>query len=151
MRSDPQENAEALTAYADYESQLTVRHLEIGCFLVMALMPAGVVLDYFVYPQKIVFFLVLRLICVLLTVLVWLFVRASISKKFHRLLGLFVALLPVFFICWMIYATKVPTSPYSGFNLSLLAIALIMRWSVELSAIASALVFRRRPLPSGCS
>jgi len=141
VRSDPQENAEALTAYADYESQLTVRHLEIGCFLVMALMPAGVVLDYFVYPSQIGFFLALRLVCVLLAVLVWWFVRAPISKRFHRLLGLIVALLPVFFICWMIYATKDPTSPYyAGLNLSLLAIALIMRWSVELSAIASALV-----------
>ena len=141
MKSNPHKNAEALTAYADYESQLTVRHLEIGCFLVMALMPAGVVLDYFVYPAKLGFFLALRLVCVLLAVLVWRFVRAPISKQFHRLLGLFVALLPVFFICWMIYATKDPTSPYyAGLNLSLLAIALIMRWSVDLSVIASALV-----------
>ncbi len=141
MKLDPQRNAEAVTAYADYESQLTAKHLEIGCFLVMALMPAGVLLDYFVYRGQIGLFLVLRLTCVLLTMLVWLFVRSPISKRFHRLLGVFVALLPAFFICWMIYATKDPASPYyAGLNLSLLAIALIMRWSVDLSAIASALV-----------
>ena len=138
MKLDPQRNAEAVTAYADYESQLTAKHLEIGCFLVMALMPAGVLLDYFVYRGQIGLFLVLRLTCVLLTMLVWLFVRSPISKRFHRLLGVFVALLPAFFICWMIYATKDPASPYyAGLNLSLLAIALIMRWSVDLSAIAS--------------
>jgi signal transduction histidine kinase len=158
VKSDSRRNAEALKAYADYESQLTLRQLEIGCFLVMALMPAAGILDIFVYPKNLVYFLTLRLICVLLTVLVWGAVRNSVAHKSHRLLGLLIALLPVFFICWMIYVTQGPISPYyAGLNLSLLAIALIMRWSVDLSVVASVLVLAmylaacllRGPVPQG--
>jgi signal transduction histidine kinase len=61
--------------------------------------------------------------------------------RFHRSLGLVVALLPVIFICWMINATDGARSPYyAGINLILLAIALIMRWSVDLGVLASVLV-----------
>lgn len=138
MKSSIQHRAEALRAYADYESHLTGRHLAVGCYLVMALMPAGVILDYFVYPDHVGHFLILRLVCSLLAFMVWAFLRVPASQKFHHWLGLYVALLPVFFICWMIYKTEGPASPYyAGLNLSLLAIAFIMRWSVSLSVIAS--------------
>ena len=147
MKSDTQKNAQALRAYADYEGQLTARQLEVGCFLVMALMPAAGILDFFNGSDAALRgrFLTLRLVCVLLTLLVWMIVRASIRHRPHRLLGLslglFIALLPVFFICCMIYLRDGPASPYyAGLNLSLLAIALIMRWSVDLSVIASVLV-----------
>jgi signal transduction histidine kinase len=141
VKTDFQKDAVALKAYSEYESRLTLRHLEIGCFLVMGLMPAAGILDVFVYPAKLSSFFTLRLVCVLLTVLVWGAVRTSGSQKSHRFLGLLIALLPVFFICWMIYKTEGLASPYyAGLNLSLLAIALVMRWSVDLSVFASALV-----------
>ena len=46
MENNILDNREALKAYADYERQIYVRHLEVGSYLVMALMPAGIVLDY---------------------------------------------------------------------------------------------------------
>jgi len=145
-KADEQRNARALKAYADYEGQLTNRHLRIGCFLVMTLMPAGVILDYFVYPELLGRFFLLRLASMIVAGLVWFFLRSPASQRFHRALGLFIALLPVFFICWMIYAAPADQggaagSPYyAGLNLSLLAIAFVMRWSVDLSILASVMV-----------
>jgi signal transduction histidine kinase len=130
--------AEILQTYADYERQITIRHLEIGCYLVMVLMPAGVLLDHYVYPDKIAFFLRLRLFSSVMAMGVWGLLRTEISKKFHWLLSLVIALIPAFFICWMIYATEGPYSPYyAGLNLVLLSVALVMRWSVDLSVTAS--------------
>ena len=160
--ADIQNSGEVLKAYADYESQLTGRHLRIGCFLVMTLMPAGVVLDYFVYPEELGHFFLLRLASVIVAGMVWAFLRSPVSQRFHRALGLFIALLPVFFICWMIYAAPADQggaagSPYyAGLNLSLLAIAFVMRWSVDLSILASVMVLGmylaacllRGPLPA---
>lgn len=141
MKNKGQIQAEVLQTYAEYEHQITAKHLEIGCYLVMALMPAGVVLDHFVYPDKAGFFFQLRLCSAFLALGLWSVLRTEFSKKLHWLLSLVIALIPAFFICWMIYATEGPASPYyAGLNLVLLAIALVMRWSVDLSVTASLLV-----------
>jgi two-component system sensor histidine kinase PhcS len=134
-------NAEALKAYADYERQIYVKHLEFGSYLVMALMPVGVVLDFFVYPNKVTYFLTLRLACALLAGGLLLVLHSPLKHKIVQFLSLMVALLPAFFICWMIYATDGVTSTYyAGLNLILLSVALVMRWSVGLSVAASILV-----------
>ena len=141
MKNKGQIQAEVLQTYAEYERQITARHLEIGCYLVMVLMPAGVFLDHFVYPIQAGFFFQLRLCAAFLALGLWGLLRTEFSKRFHWLCSLVIALIPAFFICWMIYATTGPTSPYyAGLNLVLLAIALVMRWSVDLSVTASALV-----------
>ncbi len=97
---------DALKAYADYERQIYIKHLEIGCYLIMTLMPLGVVLDFFVYPEKVGYFLTLRLACAALGGVIWMVLRTPLSQKIHQLLSLLIALLPSFFICWMIYATQ---------------------------------------------
>jgi len=134
-------DAKAKHAYADYERLNYLRNLEVGSYLVMALMPAGVVLDYFVYPQKIAFFFTLRLFAALLAVLIWLILQTWLRNKISRYLSLALALNPAFFICWMIYDTEGVNSPYyAGLNLVLLSVALVMRWSADLSVTASAVV-----------
>jgi len=135
------QNARAeLQAYAKYEREIAVRHLRVGCWLVIALMPAGVLLDSFVYPDKVAYFLILRLACCVLEAGLLLLLRTPLSKRMPEVMALGVALLPVFFICWMIYDTQgAVSSYYAGLNLILLAIALVMRWSVGLSVWALAL------------
>lgn len=142
MSNNKQQTADVLQTYADYERQITLRHLAIGCYLVMVLMPAGVVLDYFVYRKEAFpFFFLIRLFSSVLAFAVWLLLRTEFSKRMHRQLSVVVALIPAVSICWMIAATDGPHSPYyAGLNLVLLAIALVMRWSVDLSVTASALV-----------
>ena len=138
MNHNLQKNPEVLRTYAAYEREITIKHLAFGCYLVMLLMPVGVVLDYYVYPDKVAYFLKLRLLSTLLAGVVWCILRTSLSQKIHRLLSVIIAVLPAFFICWMIYATEGPYSPYyAGLNLVLLCVALIMRWTVGLSITAS--------------
>jgi signal transduction histidine kinase len=133
LQSAPEE----MQAYAAYEKQITIRHLRVGCWLVIALMPAGFLLDSFVYPAKVGYFLALRLACSALEGAVLLLLRTPLSQRISQLLCLVVALLPVFFISWMIYATEGPVSSYyAGLNLILLAIGLVLRWSVGLSVWA---------------
>jgi two-component system sensor histidine kinase PhcS len=143
VKSNPPESAQALDAYAEYENRITRRHLEVGCLLVMVLMPLGALLDYYVYHDHVWSFLGMRFLCSLLEGLLLLSLRSRVFvwQNFHRQFGLVIAMLPVVFICWMIYATDGPLSPYyAGINLILLAIAFIMRWSVDLSVFASCLV-----------
>jgi signal transduction histidine kinase len=113
----------------------------IAAALVVFLMPAGVILDYAVYEQDIGYFFLLRLICSALAAVLWyLHVRPS-TQKYYRLLGLPIALLPAFFITVMIWTVEGPKSPYyAGLNLILLAVSVVVRWSVRESIIAAASV-----------
>jgi signal transduction histidine kinase len=128
-----------LASLEDYESQITSRHLKVGCLLVIFLMPAGVLLDAFVYPEKLSEFWTLRYTCSLLAAALLAVLYLPIRPRFYAGIGLLIALLPVAFICWMIKETEGGASPYyAGLNLVLLAIAFVLRWSVGLSAAALA-------------
>lgn len=126
--------------FAAYERDVTLRHLRVGALLVAALMPAGVSLDYAVYRQHVLYFLILRLVCTVVEVGIWFLLFTRLTRRFPYATGLVIALLPVFFICWMITVTEGAASPYyAGLNLILLAIALVLRWSFGLSVGALAL------------
>jgi two-component system sensor histidine kinase PhcS len=141
VKSKAFHNEEVRRAYQDYERQIYVRHLVVGSYLVMLLMPAGVVLDYFVYPAYLPYFFALRMASAALGGCVWLALRTKLREKVPRYLSLVLALMPAFFICWMIYASEgVLSTYYAGLNLILLSVALVMRWSADLSITASVLV-----------
>jgi signal transduction histidine kinase len=124
-----------------YEVEVTARHLQVGCWLIVFLMPVGVALDYFVYPQHLLFFLSLRLSCAMLALIGWTLYRTGIGQGHPQTLGLALAMLPAFFISWMIYDIRDPGSPYyAGLNLVLVSMALVLRWEVRLGVIASFLV-----------
>ena len=138
MTMDLKKIPEALRAYEDYERSTNLRHLNIGCWLVMILMPAGTVLDHFIYPKQVEFFFDLRLICAACGAIIWLILRTNIRNKIDRTLCLFVGLTPAFFMCLMIYATEgVNSTYYAGLNLVLLGVSFIVRWSVDLSLAIS--------------
>ncbi|HWQ92837.1 MAG TPA: histidine kinase dimerization/phospho-acceptor domain-containing protein, partial [Clostridia bacterium] len=127
--------------YAEYESRITIQHLRVGCLLVMALMPAGIVLDFFMYRDHVPFFLGLRLTCSALEACIWLCLTTAWGRRQQRQLGLLTALFPAFFISWMIGVTEGWSSPYyAGLNLILLAIAFVLRWSVGLSLLAASII-----------
>lgn len=150
-------NDASKTPLAPPTSALAVEAVErlqtgkIACWLVILLMPAGILLDYFVYgdskdyKQYLPLFLGLRLTCSALAVgLLALHFRNWEAQEYrlfgipvHRLLGLPIALLPAFFISWMIMKTEGFTSPYyAGLNLIVLAVSVVVRWAVWESVIA---------------
>ena len=124
--AEPADNTrpDASLKYSGYEIEVTARHLRVGCWLIVFLMPAGVVLDYFVYPERLWFFLLLRLTCSALGLTGWALYRTRQVLQRPQNLGLFLAMLPAFFISWMIYDVGDPTSPYyAGLNLVLVSMA----------------------------
>ncbi len=124
-------------AFAVQERQDRLHTGKIACLLVVFLMPLGIALDYFVYPQDKDFFLVMRLVCCALAGGLWFLHTTQFGYRHYRLLGIPIALLPAFFIAWMIYATEGPGSPYyAGLNLILLAVSVVVRWNVTESLIA---------------
>lgn len=132
----------ALLHASGYEVEVTARHLRVGCWLIVVLMPVGVALDYFVYPERLRFFLLLRLVCSLLAFIGWLLYRSQVGLRHPQALGLILAMLPAFFISWMIYDVGDPASPYyAGLNLVLVSMALVLRWEVRLGVVASVMVF----------
>ena len=124
-------------AFVTHERQERIYTGKIASALVVFLMPAGITLDYFVYPNHLPFFLILRLACSVLAGGLWFLHTTQFGYRHYRQLGIPIALLPAFFIAWMIYATDGPISPYyAGLNLILLAVSVVVRWNAVESMIA---------------
>jgi signal transduction histidine kinase len=129
-------------AFVANERQERIWSGKVACALVMALMPAGVVLDWFVYPEHLPEFLRLRMLCSGAGLALWYLHKSSFGQRHYRWLGIPVAILPALFISWMIFATEGPESPYyAGLILILLAVNAIVHWSIGESLIATAIVF----------
>ena len=146
MQTDSKLNpAELRPAFMKYERGVRIRNYKVGCMLALIFMPAGASLDYFVfndtqYHDKVLQFLELRLLCSLLLGGIWALLHFKPQLKVYRVLGLLVALLPLFFISWMIYDTTGAASPYyAGLNLVMLGAALLLRWTLLDSILVFAL------------
>ncbi len=129
-------------AFISSERQERIRSGKVACALVMVLMPAGVILDLFMYPDRVREFFQLRLICSGLAA-TWLALhQTSFGLRHYRLLGVPIAILPGFFISWMIFVTEGPLSPYyAGLILVLLAVTAIVHWSTAESLLALAVLY----------
>jgi signal transduction histidine kinase len=130
-------NTDFAAAFVANERQERLHTGKIACMLVIVLMPAGIALDYFVYPKNLGGFLVLRLMCSLLAAGLWFLHTTQFGYRHYRLLGIPIAWLPTFFMAWMIYSTEGPNSPYyAGLNLVILAVSAVVRWNTKESLIA---------------
>ena len=124
---------EALQAHERAERSHTGR---IASLLVVFLMPAGITLDYFVYPGHVGQFLVLRLLCSALGLLLWFLHTTEIGLRYRRFLGVPIAILPAAGMAFMIYLTEGPASPYyAGLNLVLLAVSVVVHATVTESLV----------------
>ena len=130
-------NPEVLDAYRIHARQQRINTGKVASALVVLLMPAGVVLDYFVYPKQLGYFLAVRLLCSALAGGLWFLHTTSVGQRHVRWLGLPIALLPALAVAWMIYKTEDPDSPYyAGLNLVLLAVSAVVHWSILESFLA---------------
>src|SRR6266567_2838316 len=124
-------------AFLANERQERLNTGKVASALVFFLMPAGIILDWFVYRKEVGFFLALRLGCSAFACVLWWLHTTSFGQRHYKALGLPIALLPAFFIAWMIYVQEGPASPYyAGLNLVLLAVSVVVHWSVWESLLA---------------
>lgn len=134
-------NAQALKAFTRYDRQVRISNSKLGSILAMIMMPAGITLDYFVYPDKIWDLLKLRLVCSFLVGMVFALLCTNFGKRFYRALCMTWYMLPALCIAWMIYFSNDPASPYyAGLNLVLVAVGLIIPWTWKENLLAVSLV-----------
>src|SRR5687768_11364072 len=133
--SDLQKREDLQKSFALYDQQVTINNIQLGCLLGMLLMPAGVVLDYFVYPKKLLPFFKLRVWCSFLIGAFWLVVRTQVGRQHYRLFGIVLAILPAFFITLMIREDGARSLYYAGLNLVLLVVGFILHWTLRESVI----------------
>ena len=125
-----------------HEQQERINTGRVAAALVVFLMPAGFLLDAFIYPERLWSFLGLRLVCSALAGFVWYLHGTSWARRHYRYVGLPIALLPALFICWMIFDREGAGSPYyAGLNLILLAVSVVVHWSTRQSLAVLAGVF----------
>lgn len=133
---------EVRQAFAEHDRQVTISNFKVACTIGMLLMPAGVVLDRFMYPEFWQHFLELRLVC---SALIAIFLGVLVTQFGHvhyRLLGVTLFMLPASFIAYMIYASpEGASSPYyAGLNLVMLVLAFVLHWTFWESFTAATLV-----------
>ncbi len=121
-------------AFFEYNRDVRIANSKIACMLVIVLMPVGVTLDYFVYPEQTGFFLVLRLICSALAGGLWALLGTPFGYRHFRVLGMGWFVLPSFFISLMIFFSEGASSPYyAGLNLVLIAVS----WVAQIDFVES--------------
>ncbi|MEP6663708.1 MAG: ATP-binding protein, partial [Verrucomicrobiota bacterium] len=125
------DSAEFKEAYRANEQQDRINTGKVASALVFFLMPAGAMLDFFVYRDRVFQFLLARVACSFLVGIIWLLHTKPLAQKHYRAIGLPIALLPAGFIAWMIFITQGALSPYyAGLNLILLSISVIVHWTI---------------------
>jgi signal transduction histidine kinase len=143
MHSSGTLNSEEIRkAYQEWDQAATISNFKVACYLGLVLMPAGVMLDRFVYPKEVPEFLELRLLSDVFIAVFLLLLQTQAARKHYRALGVALAMVPSSFISIMIYKTTGESSPYyAGLNLVLLVFGFIMHWTFRETVIAVSLVF----------
>ncbi len=127
--------------FAEYDRNVRIANSKLGAVLAIVLMPAGLVLDWFVYPEKLWVFFQLRIFCSVLVGVVLALFFTNFGRKHYRVLGMTWYMLPALFIAWMIYAAGDPLSLYyAGLNIVLLGLGLILPWTYQENLLAGSLV-----------
>jgi len=142
MANETPNSREIQTAFAEYDRQETISNFKVACIIGMTLMPAGVILDYAVYPGLAPQFLKLRFLSSALIGAFLTLLLTPLGRKYYRFLGITLFMLPASFIAWMIYASpQGAASPYyAGLNLVLLVLAFVLHWTFRESLSAAVLV-----------
>src|SRR5512136_2275233 len=108
MASATPDSGEIQAAFAEYDRQETISNFKVACMIGMTLMPAGFVLDSYVYPDQAVYFLRLRFLCSLLIGLFLAMLLTPLGRRHYRFHGITLFMLPASFIAWMIYWKEGP-------------------------------------------
>lgn len=113
--------------YIKYDQNLRVRRSIIGCILGITLVPAGAVVDWFLYPNFFLNFLNLRLLCSFLILGILSLHYTKLGKNNVRYLSFIWIILLQALLCWIIFTTdKYLSTYYASLNLVVLAASLIL-------------------------
>lgn len=130
-------------AFIAHERKQRIYTGKIASLLVIVLVPAGISLDYFVYPDQLKYFLGIRSVCAVMAGLLFYLHTTKFGQRHYRWLGVPTALLPAFFLEWIILETPTPASSpyYGGWILMIMAASIVVRWDAFESFIAVGCIF----------
>ncbi|HET9870921.1 MAG TPA: ATP-binding protein, partial [bacterium] len=121
---------EMQAAFHEEDAQVRLSNIKIGCYFIIFGMPGGTSLDQQVYPQMVPYFLKVRLLCGLLGLVALGLLYTPLGKRYLKVFGIALPLLPVGCISWMIYCTEGAASPYyAGISMTILAVGLVWSWT----------------------
>ena len=124
-------NPEILKAYEELNHREYIRNAVFGSIVSIPLNLSCSVMDYYMYPDKMWAFFKLRVLCGLVTALVWAWFKSP-HPCHRRIFGIAWFMGPLMMIFWMLYALPDPLSPYyAGLNIILLAMGLISPWTYK--------------------
>ncbi|MGQ9425533.1 ATP-binding protein [Gilvimarinus sp. F26214L] len=139
------EYAAVREAYREADFDMRLRQSKIGSALLLVLVPAGISLDFFVYPERLVEFTLLRVLCDVLIGLLFALHFVPLGRRLVRLLTASWLMAPVVMISYMIYATEGEASTYyAGIILVIIAIGILLPLTVTevtVFSIAAILVY----------
>ena len=119
-----------LSAFREYEREVAVANARRAAILAAIFMIVGGTLDIVVFPECLKLFLVIRICCGLLLVLIYLDLKSSSAVRRGDFVATWIAILPMISICMMIYFTGGGNSLYyAGLNLVLVGLSLLLRWN----------------------
>jgi two-component system sensor histidine kinase PhcS len=141
MAESPTGAQQLHSAFVEYDRQVILKNIQWGCVIGVLFMPLGTVLDWFVYPNDVIYFLKLRLLCSLLIGLFWATVASPLGHRHLRPLGILLAMIPTVCMSLMIYLRDGSESLYyAGLNVVLLVVGFVLHWTIMESALAVCLV-----------
>ena len=126
-----------------YTMATTLRNSQVACVLVAVLMPAGFALDYFVFPERLKDFLLLRLCSSLFALLLLVFLaRSRWPEPVLRVLATGWYVIPAAAISLMVLETGgFNSSYYAGLCLVMLAACSIIQATLMESLVAVGIIF----------
>jgi two-component system sensor histidine kinase PhcS len=141
MAETPTATGALRSAFDKYDREVILNNIKVGCLIGVLFMPLGTVLDWFVYPEDLGYFLKLRLLCSLLIGVFWFVVASPLGQRHPRPLGILLAMFPTVCMSLMIYLRDGSESHYyAGLNVVLLVIGFVLHWTISESIIAVSLV-----------
>src|SRR5687767_3414248 len=134
---DARTRSELLGAYDAYDRNVRLRFSRVAHVLVIALVPAGTSLDWFVYPELLEELFLMRLAVAAAATLALALHQTAFVKRQIRWFGMLVPLLVNASIAWMVLRTEGATSPYyAGLCLVLTGIGVLLPWSFGEALVA---------------
>lgn len=141
MNSSHLDHSSVLDAYQKSDLQLRLRHARAGCVLTLILMPAGSLLDYFVYPNLLQPIFEVRWICTGFIAVIFALLFMPSGRKHVRILGSLWIIISAMAISWMIYLSQGSMSPYyAGLNLVIIVGCLLMPYTLPEAAIICSII-----------
>ena len=122
--------------------QKVINSVRALSYMAAVVIPLFAILDFFMYPEHFVEFLMLRFVCVGCVLgALFMCAKTRFGKRFYRMFTVIIPLIPAFFIALMIFLSgDVHTTYYVGMVLCLVVIGFVSHWTCTEALIASALV-----------